>query len=208
MLRLVSNSVSSQVSSRDWILSHMRSCSRSLILSSNNERQSLTYSKRSGTETVYQSPGLYSGSTCIQTIVLPHENLFQAGDQRFVLRKKPTGSILASAHAVDREYRVLQALKPTEVPVPQTRALCDNDAVLGTPFYIMDYVQVRLALPTTVGSSSRSQTLVKCDSTRSEVFSSTCMKQHKIRRSFAQYAFQFPKFSTQSYCAVGGHHNV
>ena len=59
----------------------------------------------------------------------------QAGDRRFVLRKKPTGNILASAHAVEREYRVLEALRETDVPVPNARVLCTENKVLGTPFY-------------------------------------------------------------------------
>jgi len=68
--------------------------------------------------------------------------VLQAAGKRYVLRKKPPGKVLASAHAVEREFRVLEALGGTEVPVPVARALCTNPAVLGTPFYVMDHVEV------------------------------------------------------------------
>lgn len=64
-----------------------------------------------------------------------------------MLRKKPPGQVLASAHAVDREFRVLQALAETEVPVPAARALCTDEAIVGTSFYVMDHVQVRKEFP-------------------------------------------------------------
>lgn len=59
--------------------------------------------------------------------------------KRLVLRKKPPGKLLASAHAVDREYMVLRALAPTAVPVPRPVVLCSNDGVIGTQFYIMEF---------------------------------------------------------------------
>lgn len=69
----------------------------------------------------------------------------QAGDARYVLRKKPPGKVLASAHAVEREYQVLAALQRTPVPVPAALCLCTDAAVLGTPFYVMGHVQVGAA---------------------------------------------------------------
>lgn len=66
----------------------------------------------------------------------------QAGDWKLVLRKKPPGQVLSSAHAVDREYAVLQALQGSNVPVPRARLLCKDAEVIGTPFYVMDFVQV------------------------------------------------------------------
>ncbi|MGE3306163.1 MAG: phosphotransferase family protein [Rhizobiaceae bacterium] len=61
-----------------------------------------------------------------------------------VLRSKPSGPTLPSAHAVDREYRVLAALGQTDVPVPRVRAFCDDDSAIGTVFYVMDLVPGRV----------------------------------------------------------------
>lgn len=65
--------------------------------------------------------------------------------RRYVLRRKPPGALLASAHAVDREYRVLTALgRASDVPVPRTRLLCTDATVIGTWFYVMDFVPGRI----------------------------------------------------------------
>jgi aminoglycoside phosphotransferase (APT) family kinase protein len=61
----------------------------------------------------------------------------------YVLRRKPLGNILKSAHAVDREFRVQQALRGSDVPVAQVHLLCEDDAVIGSAFYIMDYIEGR-----------------------------------------------------------------
>jgi aminoglycoside phosphotransferase (APT) family kinase protein len=63
--------------------------------------------------------------------------------QRMVLRKKPAGPILKGAHAIEREYRVLQALAPTGVPVPRTLLLCEDEAVIGVSFYLMERLDGR-----------------------------------------------------------------
>lgn len=71
--------------------------------------------------------------------------LLTAGDREYVLRRKPPGPLLASAHAVDREYRVLSALGAhTDVPVPRTYAFCADESVIGTPFYVMERVRGRI----------------------------------------------------------------
>ncbi|HJT05589.1 MAG TPA: phosphotransferase [Stellaceae bacterium] len=67
-----------------------------------------------------------------------------AGGRRYVLRRKPPGKLLPSAHAVDREYRVITALRDTAVPVARSHALCLDEAIIGTAFYIMDYVEGRI----------------------------------------------------------------
>ena len=67
-----------------------------------------------------------------------------AGEREYVLRRKPPGKLLPSAHAVDREYRIITALAGTGVPVPRTYAYCAAEAVIGTPFYVMDYVRGRV----------------------------------------------------------------
>ncbi|EFJ21246.1 hypothetical protein SELMODRAFT_233033 [Selaginella moellendorffii] len=65
----------------------------------------------------------------------------------YVLRKKPPGKLLQSAHAVEREYQVLAALgKEGTVPVPRVFCLCNDPSVIGTPFYVMDYVEGRVFL--------------------------------------------------------------
>lgn len=81
------------------------------------------------------------------------------GQRRYVLRKKPAGDLLPSAHAVDREYRVINALQGTGVPVARTICLCEDPTVIGTPFYVMDFVQGRIfwdpALPELTGPGRR-----------------------------------------------------
>jgi len=67
-----------------------------------------------------------------------------AGDRRYVVRRKPPGLLLPSAHAVEREFRVMSALAGTDVPVAKTCALCEDAAVIGTAFYVMEYVEGRI----------------------------------------------------------------
>src|SRR5579872_3957634 len=67
-----------------------------------------------------------------------------ADGRRLVLRRKPPGKLLPSAHAVDREYRIISALARTDVPVARAHALCMDDAVIGTAFYVMDHVEGRV----------------------------------------------------------------
>ena len=64
--------------------------------------------------------------------------------RNYVLRRKPPGKLLPSAHAVDREFKVISALYPTGFPVPKPYGLCEDEAVLGTAFYIMDMVEGRV----------------------------------------------------------------
>jgi len=67
----------------------------------------------------------------------------------YVLRRKPPGQLLAGAHAVDREYRVITALGAQGFPVPRTYGLCVDEAVIGTPFYVMEMVEGRIFWDTT-----------------------------------------------------------
>ena len=62
----------------------------------------------------------------------------------YVLRRKPLGQLLPSAHAVDREYRVIGSLADTRVPVPRVHALCEDDAIIGSPFYVMEFLDGRI----------------------------------------------------------------
>jgi len=77
-----------------------------------------------------------------------------AGGRQYVLRRKPPGKLLASAHAVDREYRVITALQNTNVPVARTYALCEDESVIGTAFYIMDCVDGRVMWDPTIPGSN------------------------------------------------------
>ncbi|MBM3526004.1 MAG: phosphotransferase family protein, partial [Alphaproteobacteria bacterium] len=67
--------------------------------------------------------------------------LLEADSGEYVLRRKPPGQLLKSAHAVDREYRVMAALAGSGVPVPKVFHLCTDEAVIGSMFYVMEYVR-------------------------------------------------------------------
>jgi aminoglycoside phosphotransferase (APT) family kinase protein len=73
----------------------------------------------------------------------PTYHLRTAGGD-YVLRKKPPGKLLPRAHEVEREHRVMAALAETDVPVPRMRLLCQDETILGTPFFVMDHVQGRV----------------------------------------------------------------
>lgn len=72
--------------------------------------------------------------------------LLHCSDQRLVLRAKPApaSQLLPSAHAIEREYRLLKALQGTGVPVPRVHALCEDESVIGVAFYVMDFVEGRI----------------------------------------------------------------
>jgi len=65
-------------------------------------------------------------------------------NQSYVLRQKPLGPVLPSAHAVDREFRVMQALAATDVPVPKVWALCEDPSVMGSMFFVMEFIEGRV----------------------------------------------------------------
>lgn len=67
-----------------------------------------------------------------------------AGGKRYVLRKKPPGQLLKSAHQVDREFRIMNALAKTDVPVPKMHVLCEDESIIGTAFYVMEYLEGRI----------------------------------------------------------------
>jgi len=70
--------------------------------------------------------------------------LLSTAGGRYVLRRKPPGALLPSAHAVDREFRILNALAGSAVPVPRALCYCDDPGIAGTPFYLMEYVEGRI----------------------------------------------------------------
>jgi aminoglycoside phosphotransferase (APT) family kinase protein len=88
---------------------------------------------------VRQFPGGYSNPTFALSARM------RGGERRdFVLRKRPAGKLLPSAHQVDREFRVMSALAGSGVPVPRVHFLCEDPAVLGTSFFLMDHVPGRI----------------------------------------------------------------
>jgi len=78
--------------------------------------------------------------------------LITTARNRYVLRKKPPGQLLKSAHQVEREYRVMTALRDTHVPVPVTYLLCEDASIIGTPFFVMEYVDGRVLMDTNLPS--------------------------------------------------------
>jgi aminoglycoside phosphotransferase (APT) family kinase protein len=70
--------------------------------------------------------------------------LIESASGRYVLRRKPPGRLLKSAHAVDREYRVISSLYAADFPVPRPYVLCKDDEIIGTMFYIMEFVEGRI----------------------------------------------------------------
>ncbi len=71
--------------------------------------------------------------------------LLESAGRRYVLRKKPPGKVLPSAHMVEREYKVIRALSEhSRVPVPSVHLLCEDETVIGTAFYVMDHVEGRI----------------------------------------------------------------
>ena len=75
----------------------------------------------------------------------PTYQITAADGQRFVMRKKPPGKLLSkTAHKVEREYRIMHALEHTDVAVPKTYCLCEDESIVGTPFYIMEFLDGRI----------------------------------------------------------------
>ncbi|MFE7126513.1 phosphotransferase family protein [Streptomyces sp. NPDC057617] len=88
-------------------------------------------------------PGLVSGPLEARLIEGGRSNLTYTvsdGSRRWVVRRPPLGHVLATAHDMRREYRVIEALHPTSVPVPEPLLLCEDESVLGAPFYLMEQV--------------------------------------------------------------------
>ncbi|MEV7286462.1 phosphotransferase family protein [Streptomyces sp. NPDC093252] len=90
-----------------------------------------------------ERPGLVAGPLTAQLIEGGRSNLTYTvtdGTGRWVVRRPPLGHVLATAHDMRREHRVISALHPTAVPVPGTLLLCEDEEVLGAPFYVMEQV--------------------------------------------------------------------
>jgi aminoglycoside phosphotransferase (APT) family kinase protein len=85
-------------------------------------------------------------------------------EQAFVMRKKPPGKLLPSAHQVDREFRVISALQGSGVPVPKTYALCTDDGVIGQMFYVMECVEGRIITNPTIPDATPAERAAIYDS--------------------------------------------
>ena len=94
--------------------------------------------------------------------------LIDAASGKYVLRRKPPGQLLASAHAIDREFRVLQALHGSAAPVARGLHLCRDETVIGSMFYLMEFVEGRIfwdpSLPELEARDARR--LLRCDPAR------------------------------------------
>lgn len=91
-----------------------------------------------------ERPGLVDGPLTGRLIEGGRSNLTYAvtdGGSRWVVRRPPLGHVLATAHDMRREHRVIAALHPTSVPVPRPVLLCEDEEVLGAPFYVMEFVE-------------------------------------------------------------------
>ena len=83
--------------------------------------------------------------------------LLNAGSGEYVLRRKPPGQLLKSAHAVEREFRVMQALSASAVPVPKTFHLCEDESIIGSVFFVMEHVRGDIYWDPTLPELSKSQ---------------------------------------------------
>ncbi|MFB6770236.1 phosphotransferase family protein [Streptomyces sp. NPDC056337] len=91
-----------------------------------------------------ERPGLVTGPLSGRLIEGGRSNLTYAvsdGTARWVVRRPPLGHVLATAHDMKREHRVISALHPTNVPVPRPLILCEDEDVVGAPFYVMEFVE-------------------------------------------------------------------
>ncbi|MFE5029566.1 phosphotransferase family protein [Streptomyces sp. NPDC056656] len=90
-----------------------------------------------------ERPGLVAGPLSGRLVEGGRSNLtYLVGDgsSTWVVRRPPLGHVLATAHDMKREHRVISALYPTSVPVPEALLMCEDDSLLGAPFYVMEYV--------------------------------------------------------------------
>ncbi|MFF9818867.1 phosphotransferase family protein [Streptomyces sp. NPDC014006] len=91
-----------------------------------------------------ERPGLVTGPLTGRLVEGGRSNLTYLvgdGERQWVVRRPPLGHVLATAHDMKREHRVISALHPTKVPVPEPLLLCEDEEVLGSPFYVMEFVE-------------------------------------------------------------------
>ncbi len=139
-----------------------------------------------------------------------------AGGKRhdFVLRKKPPGQLVASAHQVDREFRVISALARTDVPVACTHLLCADDSVIGQMFYLMDAVEGRILLDPAMPDQTPAERTAIFDSMNDVLarlhkvnFASVGLGDygrtgHYIARQLARWSKQYSELKTENIPAM------
>ncbi len=111
-------------------------------------------------------PG-YAGNPVLQKFAGGQSNpTFRLDSDRgaYVLRRKPAGTVLPSAHAVEREFRVLRALAGSAVPVPRALALCEDPAIIGSAFYVMEHVAGRVIWDQTLPEAAPAERAAMFDS--------------------------------------------
>ena len=142
---------------------------------------------KGGTATVRQFKGGQSNPTYWVGI-----EASEGGEHELVIRKKPPGELLPSAHAVEREYRIMKALGNTNVPVPRALGLCEDASVIGTPFFVMKYVAGRIFWDPTVPE-------VKDNAARTAIY------REYIDALAALHQVDFVKVGLGDYGKVGGY---
>src|SRR5437879_5501594 len=121
----------------------------------------------------------------------PTYRLGAADGRRFVLRRKPPGKLLPSAHAVDREYRVIKALSEKQFPVARPHVLCEDESVIGTAFYVMDYVEGRVLWDQSLPGMSKAERFAIWD---------------ELNRVMAQlHAFDYRKLGLETFGKPGNY---
>lgn len=95
-----------------------------------------------------RAEGISSGEPVVANVLAGGQSnptfRLDVGSQRYVLRKKPPGPLLKGAHAIDREYRVMKALEGSDVPVPRMQLYCADESIIGTSFYLMNFLEGRV----------------------------------------------------------------
>lgn len=91
--------------------------------------------------------------------------LLTTTERNYVLRKKPDGALLPSAHAIDREYRVMRALEGTDVPVPRMLGYCEDPTIVGAAFFVMAHIEGRTFWNPTLPDLSREDRAAVFDDT-------------------------------------------
>ena len=105
----------------------------------------------------------------------PTYRITAAGGKKYALRRKPPGKLLPSAHAVDREYKVISALHKTGFPVARPHSLCEDETVIGTSFYVMDCVDGRVLWDQSLPGMTRAERAAIWDELNSTIAKLHCI---------------------------------